>query len=199
MEVSSGDDDEPVRDHARDLLARLAGGLAAEEAAAMDRPHVVICRDPETGTASCQGPFVYGFAALVAAHRQAEIERACGSGLEFTAYPLSPVSADPVTSDVWRVTVVLVDVEHVDTLLAMGVAADLEAATTFAGQVAVAAAPYQDGDRVVAFAARGKVRDEGGQPTFVPAPVPVRLAAVLDPTGRFTTWTPEPDGRAVCS
>jgi len=198
MEVSSSDDD-PARDHARDLLARLTGGLAAEEAAAMDRPHVVVCRDPETGMASCQGPFIHGFAALVAAHRQTEVERACGSGFEFTAYPLSPVSADAVTSDVWRVRVVLVDVEHVDTLLAMGVAADLEAASTFAEQVAVAAAPYQDGDRVVAFAARGMVRDEGGQPTFVPAPVPVRLVAVLDPTGRFTPWTTEPDTPAGSS
>lgn len=63
----------------------LARALATAAVAELDMPHIVVCRDTETGSVSYSGPFATGLAALVFAERETAIDRALNDGapLEF--------------------------------------------------------------------------------------------------------------------
>lgn len=71
---------------------RLRGRLPAadpSELELLDGPHIVVCRDTETGDAMYSGPFPTGLEALARAQRDHDSERAAGSTtLEFSVAPL---------------------------------------------------------------------------------------------------------------
>ena len=67
--------DDLAADEANALLMRTLAAAAAEE---IDRPHIVVCTDPETGATSYSGPYPDGLAALAAAERDDERERSAG-------------------------------------------------------------------------------------------------------------------------
>ncbi|MCW2752763.1 MAG: hypothetical protein JWQ32_174 [Marmoricola sp.] len=72
-----------------DLYRLLTHAILAAEVELIDGPHIVICRDVETGAAMYSGPYPTGIEAMGKAHRDQESERAAGSfGLEFSVAPL---------------------------------------------------------------------------------------------------------------
>ncbi len=78
----SGEEDRTWRDDmaleaVHDFVARTVGAAAREE---IDRSHILICRDSETGVVSYSGPFPNGLAALVAAEREREVDDATNDG-----------------------------------------------------------------------------------------------------------------------
>ncbi|MGO4258507.1 hypothetical protein [Marmoricola sp. RAF53] len=74
------------------LVARAVGEAAREE---IDLPHVVVCRDPQTGTVTYAGPFRDGLAALVHADRESRAEQGDdGVPFEITVAALYPARAD---------------------------------------------------------------------------------------------------------
>lgn len=86
-----GDDDRTWRDDLatemiHDYLSRAVAAAAREE---IDRPHIVVCRDPESGAVSYSGPYPDGLSALLAAEREAEIE-----ALEYGVATLFPAVVD---------------------------------------------------------------------------------------------------------
>lgn len=76
-----------------ELLARAIG---AAEVAEVEMPHIVICRDEETGVLSYSGPFTDGLEALVYAERESAVDRALNAGepMRFSAAALYP-ALDP--------------------------------------------------------------------------------------------------------
>ncbi|MCW2787227.1 MAG: hypothetical protein JWP74_3744 [Marmoricola sp.] len=61
----------------------------------IDLPHIVVCRDAETGTASYSGPFPNGIAALSFADREIATDRdgRGGAPFDFTVAALYPARA----------------------------------------------------------------------------------------------------------
>lgn len=85
------DDGESVMDEdMSSAVSLLMERLLEQECAEMDHPHVVICRVPGTNVISYQGPYATGLDAVVAADREAAIEAATGSDVEFSVAPLHP-------------------------------------------------------------------------------------------------------------
>ncbi|MBO9522854.1 MAG: hypothetical protein J7518_15075 [Nocardioidaceae bacterium] len=73
----------------RGFVSDAVGAAAREE---MDLPHLVICRDTETGIRSHAGPFPDGLSALVFAEREHASERAAGNHtMSFEVAALFPV------------------------------------------------------------------------------------------------------------
>lgn len=72
-----------------EFLARALGAAAVGE---VDLPHIVICRDEETGSVSYSGPFPNGLTALVFAERESALDQALNDGdpLRFSAAALYP-------------------------------------------------------------------------------------------------------------
>lgn len=72
-----------------ELLSRIVG---AAEVAELDLPHLVVCRDDDTGSVSYSGPFPDGISALVFAEREAAVDRELNEGarLRFTVATLHP-------------------------------------------------------------------------------------------------------------
>ena len=72
----------------------LSEAVSAAEAAEVDLPHVVICRDEQTGAVSYSGPFRDGLAALVHAERESAVDRALNDGelLQFEVVVLYPAN-----------------------------------------------------------------------------------------------------------
>ncbi len=74
-----------------DVYLMLTEAYVASEVALIDEPHIVVCRDTETGVAMYSGPYPTGLEAMTRAQRDAESERAAGeSTLEFSVAPLFP-------------------------------------------------------------------------------------------------------------
>ncbi len=74
-----------------DVYLLLTQAFAASEIELLDGPHIVVCRDTETGDAMYSGPFPTGLEALARAQRDHDSERAAGSTtLEFSVAPLFP-------------------------------------------------------------------------------------------------------------
>jgi hypothetical protein len=72
-----------------DVYQLLTQAFLAAELELIDGPHIVICRDRETGAAMYCGPYPSGIEAMAKAHRDQEAELAAGSvGLEFAVAPL---------------------------------------------------------------------------------------------------------------
>lgn len=90
------DEDDPTnwRDDLRVEIVHefLSGLVGAAGVAEVDMPHVVVCRDDETGAVSYSGPFPDGIAALVFAERECAIDRELNDGapLEFSVAALYP-------------------------------------------------------------------------------------------------------------
>lgn len=72
-----------------EFLSRIVG---AAEIAEVDLPHIVICRDGDTGAVSYSGPFATGMAALVFAEQESAVDRELNDGdhLCFTVAALYP-------------------------------------------------------------------------------------------------------------
>lgn len=81
--------DDPVSELVEEFLARALGAAAVGE---IDLPHIVVCRDEETGTVSYSGPFPDGLTALVFAERESALDQALNDGdpLRFSAAALYP-------------------------------------------------------------------------------------------------------------
>jgi len=95
--MAGGDDDQSWRDHLatemiHDFLSRAVAAAAGEE---IDLPHIVVCSDRETGAVSYSGPFPDGLTALVAAEREATLDRRgiTEAPMEFSVAALLPVTA----------------------------------------------------------------------------------------------------------
>lgn len=74
-----------------DVYLMLTEAYVASEVELIDDPHIVVCRDTETGVAMYSGPYRTGLEAMVRAQRDEESERAAGeSTLEFSVAPLFP-------------------------------------------------------------------------------------------------------------
>ncbi len=61
----------------REFLVRAVGAAAIAE---VDLPHIVVCRDDETGAVSYSGPFPNALAALVFAERESALDLALNDG-----------------------------------------------------------------------------------------------------------------------
>lgn len=71
---SSGDGrPEPIQE----LLSRIVGIAAVSE---IDLPHIVVCRDDETGAVTYSGPFPDAVAALVFAERERVVDGELNAG-----------------------------------------------------------------------------------------------------------------------
>ncbi|HET6153924.1 MAG TPA: hypothetical protein VFE15_13300 [Marmoricola sp.] len=72
-----------------EFLARIVGSA---ESAKLDLPHIVVCRDIETGAVSYSGPFPDGVSALVFAERESAVDRELNDGepLSFGVAALYP-------------------------------------------------------------------------------------------------------------
>lgn len=69
-------DDGTWRDEMVEVLrAFVRDALSLEARNEIELPHIVICRDPETGAASYTGPFPEAVAALVFAEQESERDR----------------------------------------------------------------------------------------------------------------------------
>jgi len=75
-----------------EFLSHIVGSAAAAE---VEMPHIVVCRDNETGAVSYSGPFSDGMEALVFAEREYAVDRDLNDGLplEFSVAALYP--SDP--------------------------------------------------------------------------------------------------------
>lgn len=80
-------------DVVREFLVHAVGAAAVAE---VGMPHIVICRDSETGAVSYSGPFRDGIAALVFAERESALDQALNIGepMQFSAAALSPAPMD---------------------------------------------------------------------------------------------------------
>lgn len=74
----------------REFLAKAVGAAALAE---LDLPHIVICRDSETGAVSYSGPFPDAVSALVFADRESALDQELNDGvlMRFSAAALYPV------------------------------------------------------------------------------------------------------------
>lgn len=71
------------------FVSDAVGAAAREE---IDLPHIVVCRDPESGAVSYSGPFPDGLAALVSAERESRLDRVLNGGsMDFSVAALFPV------------------------------------------------------------------------------------------------------------
>ncbi|MFL6157647.1 MAG: hypothetical protein ACJ72D_16250 [Marmoricola sp.] len=61
-----------------EFLARLVG---VAETAELELPHIVVCRDVETGSVSYSGPFPDGISAMVFADRESALDRELNDGV----------------------------------------------------------------------------------------------------------------------
>lgn len=76
----------------RGFVSDAVGAAAREE---IELPHLVICRDTETGITSYAGPFDDGLSALVHADRECASERAAGNHtMTFRVAALFPVDRE---------------------------------------------------------------------------------------------------------
>jgi hypothetical protein len=73
----------------QELLARVVSAAERDE---LDLPHLVVCRDEQTGVTSYTGPFRDGLAALVFAERESLVDRGLDDGdpLLFSVAALYP-------------------------------------------------------------------------------------------------------------
>ncbi len=90
-----GDESDARREFLREFLVRAVGSAAVAE---IDLPHIVVCRDEETGALSYSGPFPDALAALVFAERESVLDRELNDGepMRFTPaalYPPEPTRA----------------------------------------------------------------------------------------------------------
>lgn len=76
-------------DVVHEFLSRIVGAAALAE---VEMPHIVVCRDDETGSVSYSGPFPDGVTALVFAERESAIDRELNadSPLGFSVAALYP-------------------------------------------------------------------------------------------------------------
>ena len=91
MTMSGGDEERWRDDLATEIMhAFLSRAVAAAAREEIDLPHIVICRDRETGAVSYSGPFPNGLTALVVTEREADSERRAGgvSTMEFSVAAL---------------------------------------------------------------------------------------------------------------
>lgn len=65
------------REGVPELLARVIGAAAVSE---LEVPHIVVCRDHETGVVTYSGPFPDAVAALVFAERERVLDGELNSG-----------------------------------------------------------------------------------------------------------------------
>lgn len=78
-----------------EFLVRAVGAAALAE---VDLPHIVICRDDQTGTTSYSGPYPDAMAALVHAERERVLDASLGEDepMRFSVAALYPSAApDP--------------------------------------------------------------------------------------------------------
>lgn len=89
-----GDSDRTWRDEMATevLYAFLSKAVSAAAREEIDLPHVLICRDVETGAVSYSGPFPTGLAALAAAEREQQVDDATNDGppMSFSVAALLP-------------------------------------------------------------------------------------------------------------
>jgi hypothetical protein len=66
--------------------------IGAAETAELDLPHIVVCRDDQTGSITYSGPFPDGVTALVFAERESALDRELNDGepLNFGVAALFP-------------------------------------------------------------------------------------------------------------
>lgn len=85
--MTAGDDDSTWRDDlATEMVhAFLSQAVAAAAREEIDHPHIVVCRDAESGAVSYSGPYPDGLSALVVAEREAALDP-----MEFTVAALLP-------------------------------------------------------------------------------------------------------------
>jgi hypothetical protein len=88
------DDDSSWQDDLRlevvqEFLSRIVSATEVDE---LDLPHIVVCRDEETGAVSYSGPFRDGLDALLFAEREAVVDRELNDGdaLRFSVAALYP-------------------------------------------------------------------------------------------------------------
>lgn len=74
-----------------EFLSRIVSAAEREE---LDLPHIVVCRDGETGVVSYSGPFRDGIEAMVFAEREAVVDRELNDGelLSFSVAALYPAT-----------------------------------------------------------------------------------------------------------
>ncbi len=76
-------------DDSDEVYLLLTQAYLTTEVELIDEPHIVVCRDTETGITMYSGPFRTGLEAMARAQRDQDSERAAGSSvLEFTIAPL---------------------------------------------------------------------------------------------------------------
>jgi len=80
------------------VQAVLGNMVAAGEVAELEMPHIVVCRDQESGAVSYSGPFADGLAAMVFADRESAIDRELNDGepLSFVVAALYPIERSEV-------------------------------------------------------------------------------------------------------
>lgn len=72
---------DPYDDRRADLVHELLNyALGVAEAGELDLPHIVVCRDEETGSETYSGPFPNGLTALVHAERECAIDLELNDG-----------------------------------------------------------------------------------------------------------------------
>lgn len=81
------------------VYAFLSDAVSAAAREEIELPHIVVCRDIETGLTSYSGPFRSGLAALVAAERERVIDDATNDGapMAFSVAALHPGGSDEPT------------------------------------------------------------------------------------------------------
>lgn len=81
--------DDMIAEVVRDFVSRAVGAAAREE---IELPHIVVCRDTETGAVSYAGPFHSGIDALVFADHESrvDVEVNDGAPMEFSVAALLP-------------------------------------------------------------------------------------------------------------
>lgn len=78
------------------VFAFLSQAMCTSAREEIELPHIVLCRDVETGCTSYSGPFPNGLAALVAAERERVVDDATndGSPMSFSVAALHPGGSD---------------------------------------------------------------------------------------------------------
>ena len=92
--MSTDNDDGGWREELIEAVhALVRDAVTAEALREIDLPHIVICRDPETGVASYTGPYRDGLEALIFAERESErdLEFNPDGAMKFEVSALFPV------------------------------------------------------------------------------------------------------------